>query len=112
MNLLEKIRNRNDHEKDAIALIVAGIVTFFIFLFWVYNIGSSLSGQKKSAELSDISPISFFEENFSKTMSSVKQFPSAVKGMINSTDLESTSTVATTTTTNEDILTTESIPQQ
>jgi len=112
MNLLEKIRNRNDHEKNAIALTTAAIVTFFIFLFWIYNIGSSSSGQKKNTELSDISPMSFFEENLSKTMISIKQFPTAVSEMTNTANLDSTSSIATTTSTNEGVLTTESAPQQ
>ena len=108
MNLLEKIRQKNSHEKSIITFVTAGVVTFMIFLFWVYNIGDTWSTAKKDTQLSDISPVSFFEENFSKTVSSMGGLPLTMEEKNN--NIASSST--TTTAINEDILTTESPFQQ
>jgi hypothetical protein len=108
MNLLEKIRQRNDHEKSVIAFATAIVVTFMIFLFWVYNVGDSWSGAKKDTQLSDISPVSFFEDNLSKTVDSMKGFPLTLDEM----NSAATSSSATTTATNGGILTTESGQKQ
>ena len=64
MNLLEKIKRRKSHEKNIIALTIAGIITFFIFIFWIYNVGFGWNQKQEDVELKDVSPMTFFEENF------------------------------------------------
>ncbi|MFZ2038638.1 MAG: hypothetical protein WAV11_01730 [Minisyncoccia bacterium] len=102
MNLLEKLRRRKSHEKNIIALTIAGIITFFIFIFWIYNVGLGLSQKQNDVELKDVSPMTFFEDNFSKVMTSFEQFPKAVEELKNA---NSSSTNVTNTAQNMNIST-------
>ncbi len=75
MTLLEKIKQKPDHQKRVISVVTAGALTILIVGLW-FSLGrkdSSAAPEQAEATLSSISPLQVIKDEFSKAIDNFKE---------------------------------------
>lgn len=96
--MLQALRNLKPEAKKKVALICAGILTFFVFIFWVITFSGAFLNSLSDATTKGASAYGAFEQNIEKVYNTMtKMVPKDLFNVKNENTNIATDTPATTT---------------
>jgi hypothetical protein len=96
--MLQGLRNLEQESKRKVALVLAGTLTFFVFVFWILNFFGIFVSTMNSVVIKGASAYSAFELNVEKVYNTVtKMVPKSISDIHNGNTNIATQTPATTT---------------
>ncbi|MES2223851.1 MAG: hypothetical protein V4469_02870 [Patescibacteria group bacterium] len=100
--MLQRLRNLSQESKRKVVFASAGILTFFVFVFWIFNFSGIFVNTLNETATKGASAYGAFEQNVEKVYNTMtKMVPGDISNINNgNTDIQ-TQTSATTT---EDVI--------
>lgn len=92
-DMLQGLRNLGQESKRKVALVLAGTLTFFVFVFWILNFFGIFVSTMNSVVIKGASAYSAFELNVEKVYNTMTEtMPKKVFGNQNTNTLQDTAT--------------------